>query len=259
MKSFNLLSTEIIKRYKEGQSPYEIAQALNTYANKVRRLLIKAGIELRDHSKAQSLALTSGRTDHPTKGKKRSEATKRAIGEKVYAHWQNKSEEEKEKWVENCRAKWESLSSGQKQHIYKLAGEGIRRAAKEGSSLEKFLNKFLTERGFDVIFHKKGLIPADKLEVDIFLPALKTIIEIDGPTHFLPIWGEDKLRQVMSADAHKSGLLLAEGYVIVRVKYIVKKLSNKRKIDLGEKVAALLADIRNEFPDANKRFIEIEV
>ena len=67
----------VVDQYtKELKSTYEIAQELNTYPNKIRRILIKRGVELRDKGKAQSVAIQSGRHSHPTKGKKRSEADK---------------------------------------------------------------------------------------------------------------------------------------------------------------------------------------
>ena len=169
------------------------------------------------------------------------------------------SEDKKKQWKENCKKKWELMPDDDKRRMYEAAGEGIRRAAKEGSNLEKFFVSYLTDQGFDVIFHKQGVITNEKLEVDIFLPSLKTVIEIDGPSHFLPIWGEDKLKQVMSADSRKSGMLLANGYVVIRVKYLVKKLSNKRRNDLANNVLALLKEIKQDFPSAENRFIEIEV
>ena len=63
----------IIKQYNKNQSTYEIAESLGTYPNKIRRILVKNGINLRDRSSAQSLALDTGRHKHPTKGKLRTE------------------------------------------------------------------------------------------------------------------------------------------------------------------------------------------
>jgi very-short-patch-repair endonuclease len=250
---------KIIEMFNNNKSTYEIAEYFKTYPNKIRRLLKKAGVQTRNHAEAQSSALKSGRTTHPTKGKPRTEKTKNAIGEKVYVYWKNLDQKKKEKWVEKCRERWNHLDAAAKEKIYINAGEGIRKAAKEGSILEKFLLNFLREAGYDVIFHKTGLVINDKLEVDLFCPALKTVIEIDGPSHFLPIWGEDKLKQVINADSHKSGLLLAEGYVIIRIKYMVKKLSQKRKRDLGNNILTILNEINNNFPKLENRFIEIEV
>ena len=78
-----LSANTVVEMFNNNKSTYEIADALKTYPNKVRRLLKKLGIAPRNHSEAQSAALTSGRTTHPTKGTVRSEATKKAICEKI--------------------------------------------------------------------------------------------------------------------------------------------------------------------------------
>lgn len=62
----------VLREYVEKKrSTHDIAEECYTYPNKVRRMLIKYGITLRDNSEAQSQALASGRRKHPTKGKKR--------------------------------------------------------------------------------------------------------------------------------------------------------------------------------------------
>ena len=67
----------IIEQYvNEKKSTYEIAQDLKTYPNKIRRALNTLGVDLRDKSSAQTVAIESGRHEHPTRGKKRTEAEK---------------------------------------------------------------------------------------------------------------------------------------------------------------------------------------
>lgn len=248
----------VLEMFDNNKSPYEIAEALNTYPNKIRRLLKKLGRQTRNHSEAQSIVLASGKTAHPTKGTKRSESTKRAIGNKVFEYWKQMPKEKKQAWIESCKEKWKAMPESKKREIRESAGEGIRRAAKEGSNLEKFLLFYLTTNGIDVTFHKKGLLN-ENLEVDLFLPSCKIAIEIDGPSHFFPIWGEDKLAAVISADNHKSGLLISNGFAMIRIKYLVKKLSNKRKEELGTKILEVINRIKDEFPSIEHRFIEIEV
>ena len=61
----------IIDQYmNKNKSTYEIAQELKTYPNKIRRALKTLGVDLRDRSTAQTVAIASGRHEHPTKGKK---------------------------------------------------------------------------------------------------------------------------------------------------------------------------------------------
>jgi|TARA_R100000808_G_scaffold2804_3_gene10510 very-short-patch-repair endonuclease len=262
MKS-NLSSEEttnfLIEQYiNKGKSTYEIAEQLNTYPNKVRRLLVKAGVELRNKSTAQSNAITTGRHKHPTKGTTRSEEDKIKISDGMYNHWSNMTDEEREKRSAQAKKQWESMSLEDREKLRKAAAEAVRRAGKEGSKMEKFLHRELTERGFYVIFHKKGLVPNERLEVDLFLPELKVAIEIDGPSHFFPIWGESNLQKHIRADAHKSGLLLKAGYVVLRVKHLTKSVSKKSQRTVLEAVLGCLATIENKFPPKGKRFIEME-
>ena len=43
-------------------------------------------------------------------------------------------------------------------------------------------------------------------------------IEIDGPSHFLPVWGEDALKKNISYDQKKQGLILGRGLTLIRIK-----------------------------------------
>jgi very-short-patch-repair endonuclease len=250
----------VVDQYtKELKSTYEIAQELNTYPNKIRRILIKRGVELRDKGKAQSVAIQSGRHSHPTKGKKRSEADKIKISESMAYHWETIGEKERQGRVEKAQKQWRSMSEQDRRNLLRAASEGMRKAGREGSKLEKFLKRGLTDCGYSVIFHKKGLIPNERLEIDIFISSLKTAIEIDGPSHFYPIWGEEKLQKQTKSDAHKTGLLLNAGFVVIRVKNTSKNVSNKHQRDLLSIVTKELDKIKKSFPPLSKRFIEVEV
>ena len=56
----NDLDKRVIKLYNEDNlSTYEIAKQLETYPNKIRRILVKHGCELKDKSSAQKAALKS--------------------------------------------------------------------------------------------------------------------------------------------------------------------------------------------------------
>ncbi len=254
----NITNEQImLNMYDNGASPYEIAEHLKTYPNKVRRFLKKAGKTLRDKSAAQSLALTSGRHKHPTKGTIRSDDTKFKISEKVHSYWETLPDDIRQSRVDKSKEIWEAMSDHDKEALRKAASAAIRVASKDGSKIENFLRKDLTSHGFQVIFHKTGLIVNNNLEVDLFLPVQKTVIEIDGPTHFLPIWGEESLKKHIKADTHKSGLLLGAGFAIIRVKYLVKNLSEKHKRDLSAQIREILTKIDKEFPKQEDRFIEL--
>ena len=253
----NKLDTSIIKMYnEENKSTYEIAEALSTYPNKIRRTLKKHGYELKDKRLAQQNALKSGRSPHPTMGKTRSLEEKIKISGGLVDYWESMSDEERERRSEQAKTRWEEMSNEQKENMRAKGIEAIQRSAKEGSKLERFLLDRLSKLGYEVKFHQM-LIPAEKLEIDLYIPMLKTIIEVDGPSHFLPIWGEERLQKQMNADLRKSGTLLSRGYVVVRVKTVGFE-SIKRKEDIIKQVAFHLANIEEKFPKRSKRFIEVE-
>ena len=97
------------------------------------------------------------------------------------------------------------------------------------------------------------------MEIDLFIPELKIAIEIDGPAHFFPIWGAGNLQKHIKADAKKSGLLLSQGFVVIRVKHLTRNLSEKHKRDVLKQLTVRLLEIRKKFPIKSKRYIELEV
>lgn len=243
----------------ENKSTYELAEQLNTYPNKINRALRYLGIKPRSKSEAQKKALSSGRHEHPTKGKTRSKATKIKISESVHSYWQNMSDEDRQLRVERAQEQWDNMTKQQKENLQKAAANAVRQSAKDGSKMEKFLESDLKNKGYDVIFHKKGLVVNSNLEVDLFIPTLKVAIEIDGPAHFFPIWGHDSLNRHVKADAKKAGLLLNGGFVVIRVKHLTKTLTEKHKRDVSEAIVSELQKIDKKFPPKAKRYIELEV
>lgn len=169
------------------------------------------------------------------------------------------SKEEYEGRCKEAKTRWYSMPEEERSRITSLAIQAVRKAGKEGSKMEKFLLEELTGLGYRVQFHKKDLIPNEKLEIDLYIPSLKTIIEIDGPSHFLPIWGEEKLQKQIKADDQKTGLILSKGFVIIRVKNMLDYVSLASKNKMIISVVDKLNTIDNKFPRKAKRFIEIEL
>ena len=255
----NNLDKQIIEMYNDqSKSTYEIAKSLDTYPNKIRRTLIKHGYKLKDKSQAQKNALKSGRCAHPTAGKKRTQDEKLRISEGMETHWEKMTEEQRQDRVNQAKERWKKMDASQKERMCRLATDAIRKAGKEGSKLEKFVMDKLIESGYTVDFHNKTLIPNEKLEIDLYIPALKTIIEVDGPSHFLPIWGEEKLQKQIKADLQKSGRILSRGFAIIRVKAIANA-SLKKKENLISNIVSTLKSIEKKFPPKTKRFIEVEL
>lgn len=253
-------TNQIITLYtKQHKSTYEIAEQFNTYPNRIRRILIKHGVNLKSKSEAQKNAIENGTAQHPTDGKARTQDEKLKISSGLKKYWENMSDEMYNSRVEQSRKRWESLSDVEKDKMMSAAIKSIQAAGKEGSKLEKFLYEEITKGGYKVDYHKKQLIQNQDLELDMYIPELKTIIEVDGPSHFLPIWGEEKLQKQIKADTQKSGLILSKGMIILRIKNLSDSvcLADKEKLRLD--ILNCLSRIKESFPPKSERYIEIEI
>lgn len=257
----------ILDMYNKGCSSYEIAESLDTYSTKILRALKFLGKVLhndedyykRDYSEAQKLALEKGRARHPTEGKTLDKNHKEKIGVSRSKAYHSLSEEDKKKISDISKKNWEALGKAKQEEIRLLALESVRQASRLGSKTELHLNNGLSKAGYTVEFHKSGLVFGNNLEVDLFLPEIKTAIEIDGPGHFLPIWGDEKLMKQRIADTAKQGILINSGYVIIRIRQIDKSISLTKMNHLLSLVLKEIASIQENFPPPKSRLIEIEV
>lgn len=249
----------VIQEYSNNKSTYEIAKNLNTYPKKIERILKKNGCKLRSKSEAQKSALKYGRATHPTKGKPKTEEQKLQISKAVEKRWQQMSTEERKKFAQEAKKRWDKLGDGEKGLMRKKAAEALRKSSIEGSKAEKFLYSELTKSGYSTIIHKKHLIEGEKFEIDLFLPDLGIAIEIDGPQHFTPLFGEKHLRNYIKYDSIKNGLLISKGYCIIRVKYLCKHISHSVKRRLWDLVYPEIEKIEASFPPQDERLIELEI
>jgi very-short-patch-repair endonuclease len=255
MKTFE---EKVLDMYqKNNKSTYEIAEALKTYPNKVRRALIKNGISLKSKSSAQKNALKNGRSKHPTKGTSRDPSIKLKISSKMVDYWEEMDKKEREKRSEAAKERWSKLSESKKQEMREKANQQIRISSTEGSKLERFFAERLRRVGYTVLVHKKDIIPQEKLEIDLYIPEANAIIEVDGPSHFLPIWGEEKLQKQLNADIRKSGTLLTKGFIVFRIKSLGEESLKKRE-EMLKIVVDKLEEFKYNKPDKDKRFIEVE-
>lgn len=255
-RSYNYLHTEYVENNK---SIGKIAEQCDTYPNAIRRELIAYGIPVRDKKEAQKAALDSGRHKHPTKGKKRPESTKEKIGNSVAKNWKTLTDAERLERSLISKKQWENMPETEKEYFRKKAAQSVRYASEHGSKLEQYLNVELKSKGYKVQFHKEGLIPNEKLQIDLYLPQLKTAIEIDGPTHFFPIWGEEKLLKKQQEDREKNGLLITNGFIVIRVKIVTKNTSKVFHRKTLEKILDALTFIeQGNILNVEDRLIEIE-
>lgn len=247
----------LVREYEDNKKSFkDIAEESGTYANKVRRDAIRLKIKIRDKSEAQKNVLASGKAEHPTKGKTRSDDEKSKIGKGVMESWENLSQKELKQRQNKARENWEKLSDDMKQNILQQANNAVREASKKGSKLETFLLNALLADGFRVDFHKEHSLLTTKLQIDLFLPTLNVAIEVDGLSHFEPVWGEDALKRNKGYDNKKTGLILGKGLVLIRV--IQKKdFSKSRARVIYDELKIILDNIKKQFPDKDHRNIII--
>jgi very-short-patch-repair endonuclease len=232
----------------EKKSFIDIATEYDTYPNKIRRDAQKFNISIRSKRDAQKNALETGKHKHPTKGMKRSEETKTKIGLSVMNVWDTMDQETKDIRRQKAKNQWDSLSDEEKQNLISLANEAVRSASKEGSKLEKFILEFLLKNNHRVDFHKEHILSNTKLQLDLFLPKHNIVIEVDGPSHFEPVWGEEALKRNQKYDNKKNGLIIGKGLKLIRIKQ-VKDFSKSRALvicdNLLNKIDQMINDKTN--------------
>jgi len=241
---------------KESKSWKEIASILDTYSNKVRRDAAKLGIKSRDKSQAQKVAISSGRSEHPTQGKKRSEETKIKISESQGKIWDDLSDEEREYRSQIGRESWDKKTDREKDEFFKKSVDAIQKASREGSKMEGELFEFLTRQGYKVWRHREQVLKNEKFHIDLYIPSCRTAIEVDGPVHFEPVYGQEKLMKRQAADLSKNGLILSSGMALIRVK-LNKRMSQRYLRTVKEQILDILHQLETKFPSKNARYFEI--
>jgi very-short-patch-repair endonuclease len=237
-----------------GLSWQVIGEMTGTYSNKVRRDAKRLEIVSRSKSEAQKVALQSNRHPHPTKDKGHSAETKIKISDAVALDWSEMQEDERADRQKTAKEIWDNKTPDEIRDFRAAAGKGVRKAAKEGSALEKYLLTGLIEAGHKVEFHKEQWVSRERLQIDLHLPLLNVAIEVDGPSHHEDIWGEEALRKNKERDAHKSGLLLERGACIIRIRQ-TQSLSSKYKRTVLKTLLTKLEDIKTSFPPKGERLI----
>ncbi len=219
----NLLSPKfkeyLEEHYVNGtKSIPTIAKEYNTYPNMIYRVMRKLGVERKTRSEAQRIALESGQASHPTEGKELTPETKHKIGRAVYEKNLTISEKERQRRIDKKREIWYTLSEETRKDYLKKSHKSIRRSAAEGSKFEEMIVAALSMSGYKIQVHHRLDFAESELNVDLFLPMEGIAIEIDGPCHFEPIFGEEALENQIERDLRKNNLLIANGYSLIRVK-----------------------------------------
>lgn len=237
-----------------GMSYGQIAKEAGTYANRIRRDAKRFGVPPRNKSEAQKAALESGRHPHPTKDKGHSEAAKVKISDSVANVWDEMPKKERDRRRKKAKELWDQKTPEEVRAFREAAGEGVRRAAKEGSALEQYLLRALIDVGYRVEFHKEQWVVKERLQIDLYLPEENVAIEVDGPSHFDDIWGADQLLKNKQRDAIKTGLLLERGTCIIRIRQR-QSLSQRYKREILADLLDTLERIAAKKPSKGKRHI----
>ncbi len=234
----------------------EIAKMVDTYPNRVRRDAIKLGIKSRNKSEAQKVAISEGRHEHPTEGKTQSKETREKISISQGKIWDDLTENQRELRSEIGLESWNKKTTHEKADFFKKSSEAIREASRHGSKVELQLFDLLIRAGYRVEKHKEHLLQNERFHLDLYVPAVRTAIEVDGPLHFKPVFGEDKLKRRQAADQQKNGLVLSAGMVLIRVK-LTKRESQRYLRDIWKSVEEILNTIAKKFPPKHERYFEI--
>ena len=242
--------------YQEKKSWKEIAEELGTYPNKVRRDAEKLGIKSRTKSQAQKVALSEGRITHPTAGKKQSEETKIKISESQGKVWDGMTEKEREYRSQIGIESWNKKTEYEKSDFFKKSTQAIQEASRNGSKVELYLFNHLIESGYRVDIHKEHILQNEKFHIDLYIPSCRIAIEVDGPMHFEPVFGEEKLQKRIAADTQKNGLILSSDMVLIRVK-LVKRESQRYLRQIVENVMEIINKVETKFPKKNERYFEV--
>lgn len=239
----------IIQLYEQGQSCKSIADQMNTYANKIRRILIKNDVPLRDKSKA--LKSHYEKNEHPSKGRQHTDEAKKKIGKKRSEAWQNLTEEEMEAVKEKSKTAWEARDQEDIKKMQEKGYKAMNEAGKTGSKPEKFFCKKIMEAGYDIKVHQYHMLKNEKLEIDIMIPKLRIAIEVDGPTHYMDTFGPKRLAAQQKSDAQKNGLIIQGGCYVIRV--LIPKNSSKTFLEeTSQKLLDTIEDIKNNVYDKER-------
>lgn len=249
--------TLLQKEYSQNKNSFnDIATKYNTYANKLRRDAMRFNIVIRSKSEAQKNVLSTGKVKHPTKGKQRPDSVKNKIGNSVMKSWEQMDQNQLNERKLLAKKNWEKLDDEEKKHRLRQANLAVRESSKTGSKLEKHLLENLLSDGFKVDFHKEQHLLNTKLQIDLFLPQENIAIEVDGPSHFEPVWGDDALLRNKKYDDKKTGIILGKGLVLIRVVQ-TKDYSKARSEQLYSELKKHVDEIKQSFPAKDNRLIII--
>lgn len=216
------INEEDIRRlyHDEGLSMREVASRVDVPLATLSRFMKKHGISSRSKEQAQKNYLRDN--THQMQGKSHTDETKKKISKSLGVFWDNLSHEDKEELRKKIgaawRRKWQAMSEAEQKAFIEDLSSKQRAQAGKGSRLERFISEELQKRGYTVEERSTNYTAGKHFEVDLALPTERIAIEVDGPTHFRPIHGEEQLRQQQERDARKDEMIMSLGYSVLRIR-----------------------------------------
>jgi hypothetical protein len=111
------------------------------------------------------------------------------------------------------------------------------------SRAEIFIHSKINEN-----FPSLNIIPNDRklcdgYEIDLLIKEIKLAIEINGPVHYSPIYGEEKFKKIQNSDAEKAMVLNQLKYDLITIDISTHKYWKISKIKLEEYYATCIKPI----------------
>lgn len=203
---------------KDCLSMGAIAKLWGTNESRVRSLILKFEIPIRDRGTARKKAFESGRLQ-VYKNSQSPEAREK-ISKAAAERW-NANPDTKAEYSERMTEYWKQNQDKVSRRT-KAGMEAIRKTSTEGSKMEAFLAEQLKALGHKVMTHSRHRIMDKSLHLDLLLPSINVAIEVDGICHAKAIFGQKKLVQSTLADGRKNGLLMGSGLHVIRIRYTKK-------------------------------------
>jgi len=206
------------KYFVEEMSTVKLAAFVDTFPNTIRRALKHFGIPSRNRSAAAKNFLENN--EHPRSGVKRSQSEREKISQGVQKAWntlpaqQNKAR--RKRLSESARAQWDNLDEDERAATLKKMARANKETRTGGSKNENMVAALLGDLGYKVTQRTKDFTPDGLMEIDIALYNERVAIEWDGPSHFLPIYGDENFERVKEKDERKNTSLMSNGWTVLR-------------------------------------------
>jgi very-short-patch-repair endonuclease len=228
----------------DGLSMRQVAEKLGVPLASLSRFMKRHGIVSRDKGQAQKNYLRDH--DHQMRGRKHTDATKEKISKGLGEFWEKLPEETKEEVKRKIgsawRRKWEQMTDTDRKTMMESLSSRAKETQGMGSRLERFIAEELRKRGYTVEERTTNYTMGKAFEIDIALPTERIAIEIDGPTHFIAVYGEERLKEQQERDSRKDELINGTGYSMLRIRDNNGPLSQVRIDKIEKAIQEIKAD-----------------